>query len=282
MGFDMATVSDGPLVEEIQMRAYTAGVETHRIIQESWDTENRFAEGSKLWEYVNNPVDLSFGDPPYNYGVDYDGDETRDKLPAIEYQHWVHMIIYKMVACTKKGGMLFWLCPAEHGNWVWPALEQYGWLLQGKPIIWYEKFSQYQSKRLTSDYRLLFPLVVGLGGEPTFNPDAIREESVRQQMGDKRADPRGRVPGHIWNVSRLQGNHPNRVDWHKAQLPQAPLERIVKGWTNEGDVVLDAFAGSGSLGVVCKRLSRWFVGVDQSAEYCRRIKDRMERTDATN
>ncbi len=256
----------------------------HRIIQESWDMENRFADKSKLWDYVNDPVDLSFADPPYNYGVDYDGDETGDKLPTGEYQYWVRQVIRKLVQVTKRGGMLFWLCPAEHGSWVWPALEQYGRLLYNKPIIWYERFSQYQSKRLTSDYRLLFPLVVHghsnepfhVDKQPYFNPDAIREESVRQQMGDKRADPRGRVPGHVWTVSRLQGNANSRVDWHKAQLPPAPLERIVEGWTREGEVVLDAFAGSGSLGVVCKQLNRWFVGVEQSAYYCRRIKDRMD------
>lgn len=250
--------------------------QVHRIIQESWDAGNRFADKSKLWHYINEPVDLSFADPPYNYGVDYDGDETGDKLPTDEYQFWIEMVIYKMAAVTKKGGMLFWLCPAEHGSWVWEILEPYGKLLYNKPIIWYERFSQYQSKRLTSDYRLLFPLVVsGKTRDPYFNPDDIREESVRQQMGDKRADPRGRVPGHVWTVSRLQGNHPDRVNWHKAQLPQAPLERIVKGWTREGEVVMDAFAGSGSLAMVCKRLNRGFVGVDQSGLYCRGIKERM-------
>jgi DNA modification methylase len=240
-------------------------------------------DGSALWDYVNEPVDLIFADPPYNYKVTYDGDITQDNIAPEEYRYWVGNIIRKLAGMTKDGGTLWWLCPSEDGKWVWPELERYGTLLHGRPIIWYERFSQYQKTKLTNDYRLLFPIVVGAAADRccgglrlTFNPDAIREQSVRQQMGDKRADPRGRVPGHVWTVRRLQGNAKDRVGWHPAQLAPEPLERIVKGWTDPGDVVLDAFAGSGSMGVVCKKLERLFVGVEQSAHYCRQIKHRMD------
>ncbi len=248
----------------------------HRIIQHSWDDGNRLPQKSKLWDYIDDPVDLSFADPPYNIGVKYKDDPIKDALTENQYRYWVEQVIRKMASMTKNGGMLFWLCPAEHGNWTWQTLIRHGRLLQGKPIIWYERFSQYQTKRMTSDYRMLFPVVIGSMPKPTFNPDDIREESVRQQMGDKRANPKGRVPGHVWTVSRLQGNASARVDWHPAQLPPAPLERIVQGWTNMGDTVLDAFAGSGSMGIVCQGLERKFVGVEQSAHYCQQIKLRME------
>jgi hypothetical protein len=228
-----------------------------------------------MWDFVANPVDLVFADPPYNYAVRYEGDETRDQLPIDEYRRWVRDVIFLLSQITSiNGGTLWWLCPAEDGEWVWPILTQYGRLLYGRPIIWYERFSQYQKKRLTADYRLLFPLKMG-SADPTFNPDDIREQSVRQQMGDKRADPRGRVPGHVWTVRRLQGTAKDRVDWHPAQLPPEPLERIVRGWTSPGETVLDAFAGSGSMGVVCKKTGRHFVGVEGSAAYCQRMEERI-------
>lgn len=75
------------------------------------------------------------------------------------------------------------------------------------------------------------------------------------------------VPGDVWKFRRLQGTSHDHVDWHPCQLPPELLERIVQGWSNPGSVVLDGFAGSGSLAKVCKRLGRQFVGVDRSMEY---------------
>lgn len=79
------------------------------------------------------------------------------------------------------------------------------------------------------------------------------------------------VPGDIWKFRRLQGTSLDRVDWHPCQLPPELLQRIVKGWSNPGDLVLDAFAGSGSLAKVCKALGRRFIGVDRSPTYIERM-----------
>ncbi len=262
------------------------------IIQHSWfqggDLRREFDLGwfKRLLDY---PVDLVFADPPYNYGVKYDGDDTRDNLKDDDYRNWVDHVLFALKNLVKDRGMIWWLSPAEHGGWLWPMIRKYGTLLYGKPVIYYERFSQYQQERLTSDYRLLWPIVVSDAGKrpdirtprlhvqpAVFNPDAIREPSVRQEMGDKRADPRGRVPGHVWGMRRLQGTSTDRVDWHPAQLAPEALERIVLGWTSPGDTVLDAFAGSGSMGLVCRKHQRYFIGVEQSAEYCRLIRERID------
>lgn len=252
------------------------------IIQHRWDGEFRLPKDSPLWPYVG-VTDLVFADPPYNYSVNYADDPTRDQIDRDKYRSWVHGTMFLCMQLLRPGGMLWWLCPAEDGEWVWNLLRPLGSLFQGKPVVWHETFSQYQAKRLTSDYRLLFP-VVNSGRkitnwkkvEPTFYPNEIREKSARQLQGDKRANPDGRVPGHVWACPRLPGNARARVDWHPAQLHPAPLERIVRGWTSPGDLVVDAFAGSGSLGVVCKRERRRFVGVEGSPTYCELIRKRIE------
>lgn len=245
-----------------------------RIINHTWTEEFRFADGSPMWEFVEHPVRLIFADPPYNYRVRYEGDDTGDSLPFEQYQSLMNNVIRQCTSMLVDGGTLWWLCPAADGWWVWNTMRYFGELLYGQPIIWYERFSQYQKRQLTKDYRLLFALKRG-SRQPVFNGDDIRVPSVRQEMGDPRADPAGRVPGHVWTVSRLQGNARARVDWHPAQLPPVPLERIVRGWTRPGETVLDAFAGSGSMGDVCKRLDREFVGVDGSKVYCAKMEERL-------
>jgi len=246
-----------------------------KVINYRWSSAFQPEKDAPIWPYINHPIDLVFADPPYNYGVKYADDQTKDKLPEADYQYLVESTLFKLSKMVKPGGSVWWLCPSEHGEWVWPLITKYGRLMYDRPIIWYERFSQYSQTRLTGDYRLLFPMLIG--DEPrVFNGDDIREQSVRQQMGDPRANPNGRVPGHVWTVSRLQGNAKARVDWHNAQIGPAPLERIVQGWTNEGDTVLDAFCGSASLGVVCKALGRNFVGIDGSPTYCKLARQRIK------
>lgn len=251
-----------------------------RIIEHKWAVMARCQFPPESWQFkmLETPVDLVFADPPYNYGVAYADDPTRDEMPEEEYFTWCDSVVYQLKNLAKPDGMLWWLCPAEYGLRMWTILARYGRLLYGKPVVFYERFSQYQKRRLTSDYRLLFPVCFGKA-DPTFHGDRIREQSVRQQMGDPRADPAGRVPGHVWQVRRLQGTATARVDWHPTQIAPEPLERIVLGWTDPGATVMDAFAGSGSLGLICKKHERNFVGVDGSGTYCKLLEERLKRAE---
>lgn len=217
---------------------------------------------------IEDRASLVFADPPYNLGIKYADDPTRDKMSLEQYQDFTLNTLSSLIFVARPGATLWWMTPEEHADWTGDMLRR----LIGPRlyrIVWHEPFAQYQGNRgLTKDYRFIFVHRFGTsGGEVTFNPDDIRVPSVRQQMGDKRANPNGRVPGCVWNFRRLQGTSVDRVDWHPCQLPPELLQRIVKGWSNPGDLVIDAFAGSGSMGQVCKPLGRRFMGVDRSPTY---------------
>ena len=59
--------------------------------------------------------------------------------------------------------------------------------------------------------------------------------------------------------------------------PEYLLERIILASTKEGDYILDPFVGSGTTGVVAKRLGRRFIGIDAEKEYLEIAKHRIER-----
>ncbi|MGB3450019.1 MAG: site-specific DNA-methyltransferase [Giesbergeria sp.] len=72
----------------------------------------------------------------------------------------------------------------------------------------------------------------------------------------------GRALNDVWSdVQFLRGNDPERVGY-PTQKPPALLERIILASSNEGDLVLDCFIGSGTTAAVAQKLGRRWIGCD--------------------
>lgn len=56
--------------------------------------------------------------------------------------------------------------------------------------------------------------------------------------------------------------------WHPTQKPLKLIERLVKASSNEGDLIVDPFAGSGATGLACIRLGRKCVLIEKDEKYC--------------
>ena len=69
---------------------------------------------------------------------------------------------------------------------------------------------------------------------------------------------------------KVEGKHPT-------QKPEYLLERIILASTEEGQVILDPFCGSGTTGVEAVKYGRKFIGIDESEEYVKISKRRLEK-----
>ena len=65
---------------------------------------------------------------------------------------------------------------------------------------------------------------------------------------------------------------------HPTQKPEALYERMILASSNEGDVVLDPFVGSGTLLRVCQQTKRNGIGIDINPEYIAMTKHRLEES----
>src|SRR3990167_9954034 len=70
--------------------------------------------------------------------------------------------------------------------------------------------------------------------------------------------------------------HPSKTI-HPTQKPVALFEYLIKTYTNEGDLVLDNCAGSGTTAVACKNLGRKFIGIEISEKYCQIARERLRQ-----
>ena len=71
-------------------------------------------------------------------------------------------------------------------------------------------------------------------------------------------------------------HEPVKQNGHITPKPTDILEKIIKTSSNEGDIVLDCFMGSGSTGVACMNVNRRFIGIELDKNYFNIAKQRIE------
>jgi DNA modification methylase len=81
----------------------------------------------------------------------------------------------------------------------------------------------------------------------------------------------------VWEIGVIAAKGKERLGY-PTQKPEALLERIILAASNEGDVVLDPFCGSGTTLSVAQRLGRNWIGIDRSLEARRTVETRMRRS----
>lgn len=95
-----------------------------------------------------------------------------------------------------------------------------------------------------------------------FNKFAVGKNIPKENIKDKTDDtPYTRVDDVFRDIMFINSQSKERVGY-ETQKPKELIERVIKTFTNEGDVIADFFCGSGTTGVVAKELSRNYILCD--------------------
>jgi site-specific DNA-methyltransferase (adenine-specific) len=100
--------------------------------------------------------------------------------------------------------------------------------------------------------------------EPYMAPGLVTPEKVE----------RGKLPTDVWWHTIVSPTGKEKTGY-PTQKPIGILRRIIQASSQEGDIVLDFFAGSGTTGYVANELGRRFILVDQNPESIEVIKNRL-------
>ncbi|HUG90392.1 MAG TPA: DNA methyltransferase [Planctomycetaceae bacterium] len=235
-------------------------------------------------------VDLAFADPPFNIGYEYDVyDDARDRQT---YLDWSREWIGGVHTALKPDGT-FWLAIGDEFAAELKLLSQEIGFHCRSWVVWYYTFGVNCTKKFSRSHAHLFYFVKD-PRQFTFNDEAVRVPSARQLVyADARANPKGRLPDDTWILRpqdcaggfrsdedtwyfpRVAGTFKERAGFHGCQMPEQLLGRIIRSSSNEGELVLDPFAGSGTTLVVAKKLHRHWLGFDISPDYVERVQARL-------
>lgn len=215
--------------------------------------------------------DVAFADPPDNIDLGYD--TYNDKIDQFEYHNLCRNWIKALLTVTNT---VWWSFNARHtammGSIIWHMAG-----IEHKACVQTFTFGQHNKHDLGNCHRPLWR--ISRKGTCKLYPDSVRVPSWRQLNGDRRANPKGKIPGDVYahpedevfDFPRVTGNSKQRRSWHPTQLHEGLVERCIKLTTEESGSVLDIFAGTGTSLRVCKRIGRVCTLVDTSHNYCLEI-----------
>lgn len=257
---------------------------------------NRIILGDCLIELDRIPdgsIDLVVTDPPYGAGFDF----ANDKLPLPELLAFTERWVQKVVTKLDPTGSFYCFIDGEHLGYFQAIINKY--LVFRRIVVWYfEAF--FNGFHKNYDNRCEFILFYTKSNEYTFHETKEPPSASMLKRWGPYADKDGNIPFEALtpsmqirqskenydrnptNIRRgaYQGNviHLKRARFreHPTQKPEELIEKLVAISSNEGDTVLDAFAGSGTTCAVAKKTRRKFIGIEIDPSFHSKAVSRVD------
>ncbi|MCX7703691.1 MAG: DNA methyltransferase [Planctomycetota bacterium] len=151
-------------------------------------------------------------------------------------------------------------------------------------IIWHKSGGGRSRRTFSHKYDVIF--WYSKTGRWRFNADAVRiayketsgyaKSGITAKSGKRyEPNPKGMIPDDVWYIPMVNPLAKERAGY-PTQKPESLLERIVLAASEEGEVVLDPFCGSGTALVVAARMKRRFIGIDESKRAVELTENRLK------
>ena len=236
---------------------------------ENISNENKLILGDCLLEMKNIPnetVSLVVTDPPYNISgpnkMTKKGNEFTvadfgewDKFEKNEFIEWMVKVFAELYRVCKDGAAVYMFADKALISHIWDLGEAAGF--KGKNVLVWKKSNpvpQFRKQNYLSATEFFVFFAKGVH-KMNFLDQKEMHNMVEHPI----------CSGHE------RSSHPT-------QKPLKVIEKYVFISSNEGDVVLDCFMGSGTTGVACVRLNRKFIGIEKDLTYFNIAKDRINNT----
>lgn len=239
-------------------------------------------------------VDMVFIDPPYflqlpmgkrlvrwyvRTVVESPEEEWDEFRSWEEYDSFIEAVLRESRRVMKPSASIWAIGTYHNIHRIGKIMQDLGfWILND--VIWMKTnpMPNWLNVRLTNATETLIWAVRDRSARGyTYNHDLARSYSLRD-FGSK-------IAINVWRIPIARGRERLRDEGgkrlHPTQKPEELLERIISISTKPGDIILDPMAGTGTTGVVARRLGRRFILIEREERYVRAIMKRISSIDQT-
>ena len=222
----------------------------------------------ELKKFPDKSVKLIVTDPPYNLSKNYG--ISQDNLNFEDYLNFSRKWIAEAVRVLTDDGSIYVFMGMRYISYIFMILEQEFKLNFNSWITWFYTQGIGKTRGFSPRHDDILFFTKDKKNF-TFNLDSVR---VPQKFYRSVNNMRGANPGNVWEFSHTHYCNKNRKN-HPTQKPEALFERIILVSSNENDLILDPFAGSGTSLRVCQQINRKCIGIEINPDYVEMIQQRL-------
>lgn len=249
--------------------------------------ETRIQEGS---------INLVFADPPYNLSgkqLDLANNKTggayykmNEAWDTFTYDDYVTFTVNWLKACKKvllPNGSLYVSCTQHNIGEILTEGKKAGFKLNNI-LTWYKTNAMPNITKRIFTHSTEFVCWFVKGKNWVFNYEKVKEFNPHKTKDGNNKQMRDffdfiEIP-IVQGKERIKGNDGRAI--HPTQKPEKLLELIIKASSNENDIVLDPFFGTGTTGKVAEQLHRKWIGIEKNVQYIvvaeERLKLKLQKT----
>ncbi len=226
-------------------------------------------------------VDLIIADPPYNMTKSFNGN-TFSRKKSADYEEYTYNWLKCVKPLLKDSGSLYVCCDWASGLIIGQIM---GELFNVKNrITWQREKGRGAKRNWKNGMEDIW--FATMGDDYTFNLDAVKLR--KRVMAPYRANGkpkdwsetengglRDTCPSNFWDDITVPFWSMPENTAHPTQKPEKLLAKMILASSDENDVVLDPFLGSGSTSVTAKKLNRHYIGIEREPLYCAWAEKRL-------
>lgn len=243
------------------------------VLGDAYRALDKIADGS---------VDLLIVDPPYNLDKNFHGKDFKKSKNAdyAKYtENWINAVAPKL----KPTASIYVCCDWRSSLVIGEILDKH-FILRNR-ITWQREKGRGAKANWKNSMEDVFFATVGQ--EYTFNLNAVKQRKRVLAPYKENGKPkdwesteegkfRNTCPSNFWDDIAVPYWSMAENTAHPTQKPEKLIAKLILASSNQGDLVLDPFAGSGTTAVVAKKLNRKHIGIEHNPLYCAWAEKRLE------